>query len=268
MSGSAFNNPPFTLKVGKERFTAMRKALKMLSAFDNRAADMLNKINERVKIDGEFCLVGFFPDEPVRFAYLFAALSESYVSQLTSVHRAIEQQQNALADTAIALESVLSSSEHEEELIADKSLRSYRSLVREQQALIKRYIRNGCGGKLIQYGDNDYEEDSRLPEITGEYLDDVADYLGESRERVRSLYQEMLSCYELTQAIGYPDIGRGDKSLTSEQRTEKMNRLCELIPKYSIDFSGFQYGSVLAKKMNCTESLFRRAMQKCKEDRS
>lgn len=260
-----FSNPSVVIKMSESRLNALRKVLKWLSSSDDKAADMLNRINERVKVDGKFCHVPFYADEAVRFAYLFASLSEAFVETIDSVKADIQAQSNALADTQIALETITLAMDEETEIIADKKLRSFRTLKREERAYIKRYIRNGCGGNLIAFGEQAYEEDESLPEISDSYLQSVADYLTVPFETVKSNYQEMLACYNLVTATGYPDIGRGDKKLSEEERKEKFERLCEAIPKYSIDFNGFQYGRILTKKLNCSESLFKRAMQHCKE---
>lgn len=261
-----FNNPSLVIKVNEERFNALRKALKWQTAFDDKASEMLNRINERAKLDGKFYHIPFYTDEAVRFAYLFASLSEAFIGLLDSVKADVVAQSNAIADTQITLESIASAMSDETELIADKKLRSFSVLKREEKSYIKRYIRNGCGGNLISFGEQDYSEDERLPEITNDYLQSVADYIGVPFGSVNENYQEMLSCYKLVLASGYPNIGRGDKTLSEDDRQAKFNLLCVVIPKYSIDWNGFQYGRVLQKKLNCSESLFRRAMQYCKEN--
>lgn len=261
-----FSNPSVVIKMSEERLTAVRKVLKWLSNSDDRAVDTLNKINERAKMDGKFYHVPLYADEAIRFAYLFASLSEAFVGTLNALIEDVDAQSKAIADTKITLETMTSIMDSETELIADKKLRSYSALKREEKSFIKRYIRNGCGGALIQYGEQDYEEDERLLEINNDYLHSVADYIGAPFETVRQNYQEMLSCYQLVIASGYPDIGRGDKKLSEDERKAKFERLCEVIPKYSIDFGGFQYGRVLHQKLNCTESLFKRAMQYCKDN--
>lgn len=262
---SYFSNPSLIIKMSEERLTATRKVLKWLSSSDDKAAEMLNKINERTKTDGKFYHVPFYADETARFAYLFASLSEAFINMIDALKDDVQAQSKAVSDTQTTLETITFAMDDETELIADRKLRSFGTLKREEKAYIKRYIRNGCGGSLIAFGEEDYEEDERLPEITDEYLQSVADYLGVSFQFVKENYQEMLSCYNLTLASGYPDIGRGDKKLSEEERKDKFERLCEAIPKYSIDFGGFQYGRVLIKKLNCSESLFNRAMQFCKE---
>lgn len=262
---SYFSNPSLIIKMSEERLTATRKVLKWLSSSDDKAAEMLNKINERAKTDGKFYHVPFYADETARFAYLFASLSEAFINMVDALKEDVQAQSRAVSDTQTTLDTVTLAMNDETELIADRKLRSFGTLKREEKAYIKRYIRNGCGGSLISFGEQDYEEDERLSEITDEYLQSVADYLGVSFQSVRENYQEMLSCYNLALASGYPNIGRGDKKLSEEDREDKFKRLCKAIPKYSIDFDGFQYGRVLVKKLNCSESLFKRAMQFCKE---
>lgn len=262
---SYFSNPSLDIKMSETRFNALRKVLKWLSGSDDRAADMLNRINERVRTDGKFFHIPFYADETVKFAYLFASLSEAFVETIDSVKEDVQTQVNAISDIQISLETIALAMREETEIIADSRMRSFRTLKREEKAYIKRYIRNGCGGNLVAFGEQAYEEDELLPEITDEYLKSVADYLTVPFEDVKKNYQEMLACYSLVTATGYPDIGRGDKKLSEEERKEKFEKLCEVIPKYSIDFDGFQYGHELAKKLNCTETLFKRAMQHCKE---
>lgn len=261
-----FSNPSIVLKMEKDRFEAFRKTLKWLSKEDDRAIDMLNKVNERVKYDGKFYHIPLFTDETVRFAYLFASMSEAFVGLVSSLKADTLAVQNSASDTVLALEGIFSAMENETEIVADNKMRSFSTLRREEKAYIKRYIRNGCGGALIPFGEADYEEDTRLPEIGEAYLQEVADFIGIPLSTVKAHFTEMMNSYQLAVASGYPDIGRGDKSLPEAERQAKFERLCEVIPKYSIDFNGFQYGRVLYRKMNCSESLFKRAMQWCKEN--
>lgn len=263
---SFFSNPSVVIQMTEERLTALRKSLRWLATSDDRAFDMLNKINERTTFDGKAYHVPFYSDEAIKFAYLFASFSEAFISLLDGVKKDVGEQQKAVDDTVLTLESVFTAMDNETEFIADRRLRAFSALKREEKSYIKRYIRNGCGGCLIHYGERDYEEDERLGDITDSYLNEVADYLGVDFNTVKAYQQEMLSVYELVSSTGYPDIGRGDKKLSEEDRKSKFERLCVAIPKYSIDFEGFQYGRVLVKKLNCSESLFKRAMQWCREN--
>lgn len=262
---NGFYYPSVKIRLNKERFTALRKTLKALSASDNKAAVLLRKINERAVVKGSYWTVALFTDEATTFVSLFAVLSEDYIDTLTSVKSELILQRKALYDTENNINAILDRMQGEDELITT-DVKPFRVLQREESAYIKRYIRDGCGGTLIAYGEEDYKDDERLTDITKEYLQSVADYLSIPLERVNKEYKEMLSSYESVKAIGYTKVGKGDKTLTEEERTQKEELLHKLIPMYCIDFSGFQYTSILAKELDCTDSLYKRALQWCKEN--
>lgn len=262
---SAFNNPSVKIKMGKERFTAMRKALKVLSTDDSRAAVLLRKINERATVKGNYWTVALFTDEAVMFANFFAELAEDYIDILVSVKSELTLQRKALYDTENNINGILDCMQGEDELVTTDT-KPFRVLQREESAYIKHYIRNGCAGALIPYGEEDFKEDERLNDITKDYLQSVADYLSVPYERVNEKYKEMLSSYKAVKAVGYTKVGKGDKKLTDEERQAKEALLHKLIPMYCIDFNGFQYASVLVKELDCTDSLYKRAMQWCKEN--